>query len=96
LSDYRLSRRADRDIEGIIRFSAGRWGWSQAEAYIGSLHQAFDMVARFPEIGRRVDHIRPGYLRFEHASHSIFYRIVPDGVLIIRVLHFRMKPEGRL
>ncbi|NNM74578.1 type II toxin-antitoxin system RelE/ParE family toxin [Enterovirga aerilata] len=60
------------------------------------LHQAFETVARFPEIGRRIDQIRPGYFRFEHASHSIFYRIVPDGVLIVRVLHARMMPQGRL
>ena len=60
------------------------------------LHHAFQTIAHFPEIGRRIDGIRIGCLRFEHGSHSIFYRITPDGVLIVRVLHGRMRAEGRL
>jgi toxin ParE1/3/4 len=96
LSRYRLSRRADRDIEDIARFTVARWGWSQAETYIEGLHEAFGTIARFPEIGRRADRIRPGYLRFEHGSHSIFYRVVPEGVTIVRVLHSRMRAERRL
>lgn len=96
MSLYRLSGRADRDVEAIARFTIGRWGWSQAEAYVTGLHHAFEMIARFPEAGRRVDHIRRGYLRFDHASHSIFYRVTAEGVLIVRVLHGRMMPTGRL
>lgn len=96
MSRYRLSGRADRDIEAIARFTVARWGWAQAESYVDGLHQAFETIAGSPELGRRIDRIRPGCLRLEHASHSIFYRTTSDGILIIRVLHGRMRPEGRL
>ena len=83
---YALSRRADRDIEAIGRFTATRWGLGQTEAYLAGLDGAFGTLARFPNLGRRIDSIQPGCFRFEHASHSIFYRTTLDGILILRVM----------
>lgn len=77
MSGYKLSNRADRDIETITRFTVERWGRGQAEAYIAGLHEAFRLLAEFPEVGRRIDHVSPGYFRFDHASHSACYRITP-------------------
>lgn len=96
MSAYALSEEADRDIERIIRDSAQRWGWDQAERYVAGLHEAFETLARFPELGRPIDSVRPGYRRLEHASHSVFYRQKPGGVLIVRVLHGRMLPGRHL
>ncbi|HBK07703.1 MAG TPA: hypothetical protein DDZ81_17930 [Acetobacteraceae bacterium] len=48
------------------------------------------MLAEFPEIGRDASHVRPGYRKIETASHSVFYRNTPVGVVIVRVLHQRM------
>lgn len=96
MSGYRLSREADRDIEDLARFTADRWGFAQAETYLVGLHEAFEALATFPELGRRVDHLRAGYRRLERGSHSIYYVVSAEGVTIVRVLHGRMRPEGRL
>ncbi len=93
---YRLSVEADRDIEGIIRFTAERWGWQKAERYASELHGVFDTLADHPELGRRIDHIRAGYRRLEHGSHSVYYVISELHVTITRLLHRRMLPKGRL
>lgn len=92
---YRLSGEADRDIEAIIRATIECWGWEQAERYGSALHEAFEMLASHPAMGRRIDHIRAGYRRFEHGSHSVYY-LTSEDVVIIRVLHRRMQPEGRV
>ncbi len=74
MSAYRLSGEADRNIEEIIRFTVDRWGWAQAERYLADLHAAFDLLAVPPEFGRRIDHFRASYRRFEHGSHSVLHR----------------------
>jgi hypothetical protein len=35
--------------------------------------------------------LRAGYLRFEHERHSIFYQKTGTGILVVRVLHHRMR-----
>ncbi len=96
MKEYSLSVEADRDIEDIVRFTVDRWGWPQAERYTSGLHSTFGTLARFPALGRSIDHVRAGYRRLEYGSHSVFYREQTGGVLIVRVLHRRMPAEGRL
>ncbi len=74
MGSYALSRKADDDILQIARSSMQQWGLARSERYIISLHEAFERLAEFPEMGRTVDEIRPGYLHMESASHAIFYR----------------------
>ena len=90
MSSYTLSQKADYDILYIARTSVQQWGLARAERYILSLHEAFERLAEFPDMGRNADEIRPGYLQMESASHAIFYRKTETGILIVRVLHERM------
>lgn len=96
MSGYGLTLEADRDIEGIARESIVRWGWDRAETYVADLHRAFDLLSTFPDLGRSIGHVRPGYRRLERASHVIFYIRQDGGVLIVRVLHRRMEPRKHL
>jgi toxin ParE1/3/4 len=90
VGSYVLSGKADADIEAIAEASLQRWGLARAEAYILKLHETFQTLADFPDIGRDASDIRPGYRTIETASHSIFYRPAGDGVMIVRVLHQHM------
>lgn len=90
MGSYTLSQKADDDILHIARASVQQWGLARAERYILNLHEAFERLAEFPDMGRTVDEIRPGYLQMESASHAIFYCKIETGILIVRVLHERM------
>lgn len=96
MNSYTLSQKADADIEQIAAVSLQRWGLARAEKYILSLHDAFNRLADFPELGRDASHIRHGYRATEITSHIAFYRTTEAGVLIIRVLHARMDPRRHL
>lgn len=96
MSSYALSKAADADIEAIARASVQQWGFTRSEAYVLALHRAFEHLAQFPGAGRDVSDLRPGYRRFEHESHSIFYRKAEGGILVMRVLHQRMQPRRHL
>jgi len=41
-------------------------------------------------MGSAADDIRPGYRRFPHESHVIFYMVDAEDILIVRILHKRM------
>ena len=71
-------------------FSHRQFGEAQADAYLLALEQRFSILAAQPGLGRRIDHIRAGYFRYEHASHSIFYRLTNNGIIVMRVLHRSM------
>jgi toxin ParE1/3/4 len=85
-----LSGKADADIENIAESSLRQWGIAQAEEYILGLHETFQMLVEFPDLGRDAGHIRPGYRKTESASHSVFYRKAEEDILIVRVPHQRM------
>lgn len=83
---YRLSPRAGRDIDRIYEYSITQFGFAIAFDYLTRLYQALELLAIHPEMGRDYGHLRRGMRRFEHESHSIFYRKSGDDILILRVL----------
>ena len=96
MTKYQLSKKADNDLAEIFIYSFQNFGEAKARAYLLSLHECLTLLAEQPGIGRKIDHIRQGYLRHEHISHAIFYKIKDDGIFVVRVLHQSMKSEFHL
>lgn len=91
-----LSEAADRDLTTIYSYSHQQFGERQADRYLLALEDCFARLAEMPRLGRSIESLRAGYFRFEHASHTVFYTIIPDGIRVVRVLHQRMDPERHL
>lgn len=87
MPEYQLSGKADEDLGEIYVFSHQRFGEDRADAYLLALEERFSILAGQPSLGRRIDHIRKGYLCWDHESHSIFYKITDVGIIVMRVLH---------
>lgn len=87
---FRLSKKADLDLQDIFRYSERQWGYAQAEIYIRRLVGSFTDLAGEKKRGRLCDHIRPNVFSFAHAAHVIFYRHTPYGIFVVRVLHGAM------
>lgn len=83
MNQYKLTIKADEDLVNIFHYSLRQFGLNRAETYLTSLEEHFLTLAHSPELGRRIDHIRQGYFRYEHLSH----KNIPEGVLIVRILH---------
>ena len=96
MPEYRLSRKAEKDIGNIARYTIEQFDTEQARTYRDSMVACFRSLAETPGIGRKVDHIREGYRRFDHRSHVIFYKRDGQNILIIRVLHQRMHAPRHL
>ena len=90
MTRYRFSGRATSDLEAIADFTIRRFGVDQARRYRDELSTCFSDLAKNPSLGRRAEQLAKGLRRFEHGSHIVFYVADDHGVLIVRVLHYRM------
>jgi toxin ParE1/3/4 len=85
--EYRLSPKAQDDMESVWLYTLSQWGLEQTERYIDELSAAFNLLASNPGLGKRCEHIRAGYRKHPTLRHVIYYREVDDGIEIIRTLH---------
>ncbi len=97
MSDIRLSLLAEDDLLEIGDYTQRRWGAGQANRYLDGLEHCCQvlgcrMLAANPELGRVCDDVRVGLRRMEHASHVVFFRVEPGGIVITRILHKSMHP----
>ena len=86
MARYELARAADKDFENIFNFGIDTFGLAQALDYQNGMQQRFVELAEQPAQYAAVEHIRKGYRRCIYKSHSIYYRIQPEHVFIVRIL----------
>jgi toxin ParE1/3/4 len=94
---YLLSPAAQIDLEQIWDYTCHRWDVEPADEYLRELQRAIELAAVNPQIGRACDEIRPGYRKLAAGSHTLYYRVTPEGVIdVVRVLHQRMDVDRNL
>jgi toxin ParE1/3/4 len=91
-----LSPLAQADLDGIWNHTVAQWDEAQAQAYILGLDASMKLLAENPRMGRSIDDIRKGYFKFPAASHILIYRLTPDAIEFMRILHNRMDVERHL
>lgn len=93
---YTLSPLAVEDLRNIWRYGSNHWGLTQTEAYGEKLLSAFDFLAENPQAGASIEHIRAGYRKHPTGSHLIVYRLAPECLEVMRILHKNMDTERQL
>jgi len=96
MAEFRLSPRAQRDLEAIFDHTVQQWGLPQALYYTDLIEAACAIVAAAPQQSQDCSAIRPGYRRRIVEQHVIYFRPTTDGVAIIRILHHRMDQARHL
>ena len=86
MASYRLNREALEDLDRLYEHGVLTFGLRQADAYFDGIVNRFQKIADQPELYPAIDHIRQGYRRSVYKSHSIYYRIYPDDIVIVRIL----------
>jgi toxin ParE1/3/4 len=87
---FRLTPRAAADLDAIADYTIEKWGSTQMEEYLRSLHRRFEWLAEHPLAGRERNDVHPEYRSFPEGSHIIFYIISDDFVDIIGIPHKSM------
>ncbi len=58
-----------------------------ADRWLDTIDEKCRLLAQMPELGRKRPDLAPDLRGFPVGNYSIFYRAVPDGIQVIRVLH---------
>jgi toxin ParE1/3/4 len=96
VKSYRLSQKADQDLQGIFRYTTTEHSIEQATAYLTSLEECLLLLAENPGLAQSVDEIREGYRRYLHQSHANYFVIRDHYIFVVRVLHQQMKARIHL
>ncbi len=84
------SEKAEADLDEIWNFTRRRWSREQADLYLERLNGAITDEVGGKRRARPIDHVAPGLLRLREVRHFLYFRNVPDGILVARVLHDSM------
>ena len=95
MTGYRLTEQADRNLGEIYLYAAEQFGIRQADKYADELEHVCSLLADHPLMDRPADKSRAGLRRHEHAGHVIFYRPTGKGVLIVAIIHRRIRLRRR-
>ncbi|MFA9201480.1 MAG: type II toxin-antitoxin system RelE/ParE family toxin [Cypionkella sp.] len=88
MRDLRLTRAAERDVREIEQFSFTEFGSAATVEYLAGLRETLARLRDFPGMGTPRDDLKPEVRSLRYKSHRIYYRPVPGGILIQRVLHY--------
>ncbi|KFL46857.1 hypothetical protein IL54_2279 [Sphingobium sp. ba1] len=90
------SPRALSDLEEIGIRSEREWGRKQTRSYLAAIKDTAGKLISFPSLGMDCTFLSPDLRKRRSGSHFLFYQILPDEILIVRILHERMDFEGHL
>jgi toxin ParE1/3/4 len=86
MAKYRLSNEAKNDLIRIHHFGFDHFGMAQADLYLESFFDCFDLIAQRPFTFEAADHIRKGYRRCSCGSEAIYYRVQGHLVEIMAIV----------
>ncbi|MGF6976127.1 toxin ParE1/3/4 [Paraburkholderia sp. JPY465] len=93
---YVLSPAAERDLDDIWDYTAGRWGETQAEHYILGIESTISGLADGTQPSLSAADVREGYRKALVGMHVVFFRESTALIDVIRILHQQMDIPARL
>lgn len=93
---YRISRRADADLDHLYLIGTKLFGVAQAEDYMAGLMRTLEFLAAFPQAARERMEFDPPVRAHPYKSHLLVYRVESEDILIVRVPHGHEDWQGGL
>lgn len=85
MSFYFVSPQATQDLAQINDYLFA--GASQvADRFLSNITQKFELLANFPNMGRRRDELSSSLRSFPVDDYLIFYRPIEEGIEVVRVV----------
>jgi len=79
--------KAEEDLINIWNYLAENFSEDRAESYLLKLEQQIELLLNQPYMGRNAEELMTGLRRFPFQKHVVFYRLIDEGLEIIRVMH---------
>ena len=91
---FRLTPRAEADLDEIAGRGLAQWGAAQMATYLRQIDARMRWLGENPGLGRPRDEVRPGFRSWREGEHVIFYVGTQAPIAIIGVPH-RLMHVGR-
>jgi toxin ParE1/3/4 len=85
---------AMHDLREIYRYSIQNWSETRALEYDRALRDGFRRLLEHPAIGQLRPDLGAELRSFSVREHRIIYRVTPDTIRVLRVLHHRRDPDS--
>jgi toxin ParE1/3/4 len=85
-----ISPQAEEDLSDIGVYTEKQWGKRQRKKYIAQLINSIKRLAKNPALGRQRLELPHAPYSYHEGRHVIFYRLAPENIEVIRVLHDSM------
>lgn len=86
MGKYSLTKAADADLDAIFDYGIDIYGLENAIIYQHAIEQRFLELVKYPFMYPAIDDICIGYRRSVFGINSIFYRVTPKEIVIVRIL----------
>lgn len=96
MAEFRLSPKAQRDLDGVFDHTVTHWDLSQAMHYTDLVESACTGLAEASLQSQNCATIRQGYRRRNIEQHVVYFRQTSYGIMIVRILHQCMDAPRRL
>lgn len=79
------------DIQNIWDYTTYQWSISQAEKYFNIISTTIQLIASNPKLfGRFYTKLGKGIRGYRAGKHIILYRVVSEGIEVVRIVHGSM------
>lgn len=86
MATYKLTYEASVDLENIYDYGIDQFGLDQADTYLDQIEERLEQISEHPMMYPAANYIRQGYRRSVIGSHTIYFRIQPDYIEIMRII----------
>ncbi len=90
MSNFKFSKKAERDLINIVKYTIQNFGKQQSEKYKAELLHCLNRLTENPNLGRSAAQFHPNLRRYNFKSHTIFYEMKDVGIFVVRVLGQKM------
>jgi len=96
MGEFKLSKKAERDLINIAKYTIQNFGEQQSSKYKSELSNCLNRLSKNPHLGRSAAEFYPNLKRYNFKAHSIFYEQADYGIFIVRVLGQKMDFKSHL
>ena len=86
----KLAPKARQDFIDILRYTGETWGQAQLLTYRDKINDALQAISQNPQLGHGRSDLPATHLAYLVGTHVIVYRVGPDSLGVVRILHQRM------
>jgi len=96
VAEFRISKKARRDLDDIADYTYETFGERQADKYGEELLNTFAMLAERPRMGKTAAGFASNLRCFPFQAHVVYYSLAEEGIFVVRILHSAQDPARHL